>query len=273
MPIYAHHAHVFPQSVNPAATIDRLLQLLDACDIDGATCFAPFAYQVDGTGIDPNTWLAHELKNQPRLWGFGTIDLRRPDILDQVRAAADLGFKGLKIHPQAQEFELLAPRAMSLYEAAQERNLFLTFHSGVHHYRIKSYRVLDFDEIAEHFPSLRFSLEHVGGYAFFHEALAVITNRIPFPPKPGKRAMVFGGLTSIFTPHYNRFWYMSRDRLIETILQAGAEQLIFGLDFPYNVEEGTHMALETLRSLDLSPTDLSLILGGNLKRELNFDLP
>jgi uncharacterized protein len=204
------------------------------------------------------------------LRGFGTIDLRRDDIADQVKRVVDLGFKGLKIHPQAQEFDLLEPRAFELYGAAQDANLFLTFHSGVHHYRIKSYNVLHFDEVAEHFPDLRFSLEHVGGYSFFYDALAVITNRIPFPPKPGKRAMVFGGLTSIFTPDYNRMWYMSRDRLMETILQAGAEQLIFGLDFPYNLEDNTKLALKTLGELGLPKSDLALILGGNIRRELGY---
>lgn len=270
MSIFAHHAHVFPETVRPEGSISRLLRLLDDCQIDNAVCFAPFAYQLAGTGLDQNAWLAEQLKTQPRLRGFGTVDIHRPDIEDQVRAIADLGFGGIKIHPQAQEFDLLAPEAFRLYAAAEQRNLFLTFHSGVHHYRMRSYRVVNFDEIAHHFPELRFSLEHVGGYSFFHEALAVIVNRIPFPPKPGKRCLVFGGLTSIFTQDYNRFWYMSRERLLELIAQAGIQQLIFGLDFPYNLEENTKIALATLRSLELSESDLALILGGNLRRELGY---
>lgn len=268
MSIYAHHAHVFPESVNPDGTIERLLRLLDACDIEGAVCFAPFAYQVAGTDIDPNRWLAKRLAGQSRLAGFGTIDLRRGNIAEQVHEAAELGFKGLKLHPQVQEFDLLSPEAFEIYAAAQAKNLFVTFHSGIHHYRIKSYRVLDFDEVAHHFPDLRFSLEHVGGYCFFHEALAVITNRIPFPPMPGKRCMVFGGLSSIFTQDYNRYWYMSRDRLTELVAQAGVTQLIFGLDFPYNLEENTRLGIKTLRELGLPPSDLALILGGNIRREL-----
>ena len=82
--------------------------------------------------------------------------------------------------------------------------------------------MLRFDEIAELLPGLRFSMEHVGGYHFFPEALAVIFNSIPFPPVPGKRCLVYGGLTSVFTPHYNRFWYMPRERMLELIAQVGA---------------------------------------------------
>src|SRR5204863_7573110 len=102
--------------------------------------------------------------------------------------------------------DILDPRAMQVYEAAQDLNLFCTFHSGVHHYRIAHYNVMKFDEVAYNFPELRISLEHVGGYSFFPQALAVIVNNIPFPPVPGRRPKVFGGLTSVFTTDYNRFW-------------------------------------------------------------------
>jgi predicted TIM-barrel fold metal-dependent hydrolase len=269
-PVLAHHAHVFPESVNANGTADRLLRLLDDCGIDGAVCFAPVAHQLQGTGLDPVAWLAGELKSRPRLHGFGTVDLRRRDIREQVRRIADFGFRGIKVHPNAQEFDMLGESALELYGAAQDENLFLTFHSGVHHYRIKHYNVLNFDEIAWNFPKLRLSLEHVGGYSFFPEALAVIVNNIPFPPRPGERPRVFGGLTSVFTPHYNRFWYMPRERLLEAVAQAGASLLIFGLDFPYNLEDNTKLGLRTLRELGLPESDLALILGGNLRRELGI---
>jgi predicted TIM-barrel fold metal-dependent hydrolase len=270
MKIFANHAHVFPESINPGGTIDRLLKLMDHCNIDEAVCFAPFADQVKGTDIDPPKWLAKQLTSQPRLKGFGTINFHRDDLEDQVKAIAELGFRGIKLHPQVQEFDVVGERSFRVYEAAQRHKLFLTFHTGIHHYRIKSYNVLDFDEVAHHFPELRFSMEHVGGYCFFNDALAVITNRIPFPPVPGKRCMVFGGLTSIFTQDYNRYWYMSRDRMIELFAQAGAPQLIFGLDFPYNLEQNTLTALSTLNDLGLSSDDLALVLGGNLRRELGY---
>ena len=266
--VLAHHAHVFPESVNPGGSVDRLLRLLDACDIGGAVCFAPFPHQMPGT--DPVQWLASEIRGRDRLHGFGTVDVRRHDLRDQVRRIADAGLRGIKLHPNAQEFDLLGDAALEIYAAAQDEDLFLTFHSGVHHYRIKHYNVLGFDEIAYNFRKLRISLEHVGGYSFFNEALAVIVNNIPFPPEPGKRPRVFGGLTSVFTPHYNRFWHMPRERLVEAVAQAGAEQLIFGLDFPYNLEENTKLGLETLRGLGLPAEDLALILGGNLRRELGI---
>lgn len=269
--ILAHHAHVFPAAVNPNGTIERLLRLLDDCQIEQAVCFAPFSRQLKGTGIDHNAWLANEIASRDRLFGFGTIAFEAGDLKNQVKRIAELGLKGIKLHPNVQEFDILGSQAMEVYDAAQAHRLFCTFHSGVHAGRLRDYDVLKFDEVAQHFPDLRFSLEHVGGYHFFPQALAVIVNRIPFPPVPGKRCMVFAGLTSIFTPDYNRFWYMPPDRLRELVLQAGAEQLIFGLDFPYNLEDATRLGIRTIRELNLPEEKTALILGGNLRRELGLD--
>ena len=84
--VTANHAHVFPESINPNGTIDRLLRLMDECQIDEAICFAPFPYQIEDKGIhDQNQWLADELKKYPRLYGFGTIDPHE-DLRERVKA-------------------------------------------------------------------------------------------------------------------------------------------------------------------------------------------
>ena len=63
--VTANHAHVFPASINPDGTIDRLLRLMDTCGIDEAICFAPFPYQIKNKNIpDQNLWLADELKKR-----------------------------------------------------------------------------------------------------------------------------------------------------------------------------------------------------------------
>jgi hypothetical protein len=267
--VFANHAHVFPESANPHGTIDRLLRLLDECEIESAVCFAPFAHQV-ANDLQPNAWLTNELRSRPRLHGFGTIDFQREDLEVQVEEAVDLGFRGLKLHPNAQQFDILSPMAFEVYEAAERRNLFISFHSGVHYYRLMEYRVTHFDEVAHNFPNLRFSLEHVGGYHFFNEALAVMVNRFPPPWIKDKKANVFAGLASIFTQHQNRFWYLKPEQIMEVILQTSIDQAIFGLDFPYNLEKETKIALETIRGLPLPDSEREKILGGNLRRELKL---
>lgn len=267
---FANHAHVFPPEVNPNGTIDALLRLLDECDIARAACFAPFASQFAAKGIDGccNDWLARELRSRSdRLVGVGTIDFSRPNVADQVKHVASLGFRALKLHPNAQDVGVLDARALAAYEAAQAHDLMIFFHTGVHQSRLNESRVLLFDEIAWRCPTLRFSLEHVGGYHFFNEALAVLFNHKPPPWNPGKNH-VFAGLTSVFSQKTNRFWYLNREQLLEIVLQIGVEQMIFGLDFPYNGVEETKLGIETVRGLGLSEGETNLMLGGNLAREL-----
>jgi len=265
----ANHAHVFPAALNSAGTIDQLLAHMDACEISQAVCFAPFPHQTAAQNLDPNAWLADQLKSQDRLFGFGTIDFTRADITQQVQRLADLGFKGIKIHPPGQKLSILSPPAIEVYRAAQEANLFLVFHTGIHHHRLRDARLVDWDEIAQEFPKLRFSMEHVGGWSFFHEALAVIANHVP-PPWEKNKCNVFAGLTSIFSQQALPFWYMSPDRLRELVRQGGVDQLIFGLDFPYNDVTATRRGIETILSLDLPEGAAAKILGGNLQRELGL---
>jgi predicted TIM-barrel fold metal-dependent hydrolase len=268
--ILAHHAHVFPESVKADGTVQRLLKLMDECGIAEAVCFAPFASQVRELGIDQNSWLVKAIGGTGRLYGFGTVDLSREDVKDQVRRIAELELKGIKLHPNIQQFDVVGERAMEIYAAAEEHRLFLTFHTGVHHYRLKHYSVLAFDEIAWNFPRLHFSMEHIGGYHFFSEALAVIFNNIPFPPRPDLPPRVYGGLVSVFQRDYLPFWYMPPERMIEAIRQVGAERLIFGMDFPYNMEENVKMGLKAVEALPLDAKQRELILGGNLRRELGL---
>ncbi len=266
--IFAHHAHVFPENVRSHGTVKRLLELMDACGIERAVAFAPFAYQVGTQGAESSIWLSKEIKDEARLVGFGTIDFDRP-IAEQVRAIHDLGFPGIKLHPAAQKFDVLGEPAWEVYREAERVGLFLTFHTGIHWHRIKDYQVIHFDEIAYHFPKLRFSMEHVGGYHFLNEAMAVILNNMR--TQDGKRlSNVYGGLTSVFDRDKQRHWYMGPERLNDVVWQVGAQQLIFGLDFPYNGIAETKVALEMLGDVELSDDERRMVLGGNLERVLGL---
>ena len=49
-------------------------------------------------------------------------------------------------------------------------------------------------------------------------------------------------------------------------MKFGAERFIFGADFPYNSVEENRKALEVLKGMGLSLSDVSLIVSGNLER-------
>ena len=95
----ANHAHVFPEEVRSWGTIEKLLELMEQCQIEKAVAFAPFPMQ----GVEePNSWLYKALEGRKELIGFGVIDFSRANLADQVKQAKDYGFLGLKLHPAYQ---------------------------------------------------------------------------------------------------------------------------------------------------------------------------
>jgi predicted TIM-barrel fold metal-dependent hydrolase len=273
--IYANHAHLFPKGTKPNADIDKLKELMSACGIEKAVCFAPFHNQMDmydvSRGQNPNDWLSNEIKDEPSLIGFGTINFERDDLKEQVKHISELGFKGIKIHPAYQEVKVDSPELFEVYEQAQEENLFLSFHTGLHWHRIRDYQMLLFDEVAYNFPRLRFSMEHMGGYSFFKEALLVMNNN-----SRDEIQHVFAGWTSIpmgedeFGNPRRGVWSLTDDDLCDLIYQTGTERSIFGLDFPYNDIEKTKKAIDRIKNLPISEEAKRGILGENLKRELKL---
>lgn len=270
--IFANHAHLFPKGSKDNAQLENLKQLLAECNISKAVCFAPFNHQTERVGIkeNPNKWLYNEIKNENNLIGFGTIHFDIGSLKEQVSEINDLGFKGIKIHPAAQEIRVDGRELYEVLAQAEKLGLFVSFHTGLHWHRISDYSMLLFDEIAYNFPALKFSMEHMGGYSFFKEALLIMNNN------SRKGNNVFAGLTSISTEK-DEFgntrlgaWSLSDDQLCDLIHQTGAKNSIFGLDFPYKDAEYTKNAIDRIKNLSVSEEAKKGILGENLKSALNL---
>ncbi len=264
--IFANHAHVFPEEIKPAGTIDKLKMLMDKCGIDKCVCFAPFPdrFQEEGRADTPNEWLAKELKNQPDLYGFGTVDFNAKNLRDEVDKIAELGFKGIKMHPPYQEFDIDGEDAFKVYERAEELGLFISFHCGMHWHRLKGVRPILFDEVGWHFKNLRFSLEHLGGFHFYNESLAVMCNN----SREGIQPRVFAGWTSVSDRKGTGAWTLSNEQLETIIFQTGEENSIFGLDFPFNKADYINYEIERFKSLNISDTAKENLLGNTLKKVL-----
>jgi len=266
--IIANHAHVFPKEVRENGTVDKLKELMDACGIDKCVCFAPFQGRLTECGFTekPNEWLAKTIQSDPDLYGFGTVDFDAPDLKGQVKRIADLGFKGIKLHPPYQEFKVDGEEAFQVYEQAQEEGLFLSFHCGMHWHRLKDNLPVLNDEIGWNFPNLRISLEHIGGYHFFRDALAVMCNN----SRGGTQPRIFAGWTSIGDFNGIGGWTLTDEELEIVIRQTGEERSMFGLDFPYNDAEEIKYDMARIRRLHISDTAKENILGGTLAEILGI---
>lgn len=242
MEIFAHHAHVFPEEMHFSSpltpshgTVSELLAFLDQLQIDRTIAFAPYPHVMESVGKDSNEWLANKTRKEQRLLGFGVVDFRHgvSTIKQQVRKIKGLGLVGIKIHPAVQNINVVGRKAFAAYEAAEEMHLPISFHTGIHFHRIRDDHPLLYDEIAHKFPTLVFSLEHVGGYNFFYEATAVILNNI-IGKEERKNCNVYAGLASSFSDSPKTiFWFLGIERYGELLKLIGDDYILFGLDFPY----------------------------------------
>ena len=270
--IFANHAHVFPKGSKDNAQLENLKELMEKCEIESAVCFAPFNHQTERVGIkiNQNKWLFDEIKNEKNLIGFGTINFDIGSIQNQVKEIKELGFKGIKVHPAAQEVKVDGRELFEVYAEAEKQGLFVSFHTGLHWHRIKDYSMLLFDEVAYNFPNLKFSMEHVGGYSFFKEALLIMNNN------SRKGNNIYAGLTSINLEKDSLgnmrqgAWSLTDDDLCTLIHQTGEKNSIFGLDFPYKDVEYTKNAIERIKKLPITEEAKKGILGENLRMALNL---
>ncbi len=261
--IFANHAHVFPESFRQDGSIPVLKEAMDYAGIASCVCFAPF-YEYFHGALDSNEWLSQELKDETNLVGFGVIDFSSHNYADQVKKIADLGFKGIKVHPAFQKVRIDGPECSAVYAEAEKKNLIISFHTGIHWHRIADYNMLLFDEVAYRFPSLRITLEHVGGYCFFKDAVAVLLNN----HRSGAPYHVYAGLTSVFDRDMNRYWYLSDEQIKDLLWLVGEEACIFGIDFPFNSAIEIKRVIDHIESMDIPEMSKDAILGGNLSRLL-----
>lgn len=268
--IFANHAHIYPKCLRENGCVDALLELMDECEIEKCVCFATFADKLkeNGMTVDTNEFLAKEIAPHKNLYGFGVIDFDYDNLEEQVEKIASLGFYGIKLHPAYQEFNIMGEKAQRVYAAAQDKNLFLSFHTGIHWHRLADYQMLLYDDMANKFPKLRFSMEHLGGYHFFREGLAVMVNN-----SRNEVRNTFAGWTSIAMDDNGLYdyWSHSDDELKTLVHQTGPYNHIFGLDFPFKKVDYTKKAIQRIIDLDIPEEAKEGILGKNLARELNID--
>ncbi|MFW5867829.1 MAG: amidohydrolase family protein [Armatimonadota bacterium] len=265
MEIFANHAHVFPDDIRADGSVDSLLGLLDACEIARAVCFAPYRSHIGDRGYpEPNEWLVEAIADEERLVGFACIRPVDEDAIERLESAVEMGLRGCKIHPAADKFDILDDRAMDFYAAAEEMGVLLDFHTGPHWYRIKHYHPLGFDEIAWKYKRLKMVFEHIGGYPFYHDMLAVLGNNLPV----GRPGHLFGGVSSVLNRDLQRLWYLGIEKVGDAIFRLGEDMPIYGLDFPYNSAEMVQDDLRQLRTLVLSDEGFEKLFGGNLERAM-----
>ena len=202
----------------------------------------------------------------PKVFSFGAVHPDNEDYRSELARAAELGLKGIKVHPFYQDTDVDDIRYLRIFGRAAELGLVVVTHAGadigypgaVHCSPDMCRHVVR--EIGE----FRFVLAHMGGWRCWEEVpeklsgcgvyldTAFSTGRIsPLPDGywDGKDLSLMGG-----------------ERVMEYVRAFGADHILFGTDSPWSPQKESR---EFIEKLPLTPEEQSLILGGNAVKLLS----
>ena len=235
----------------------HLLRRLDADGIERAVLVNYPSPDLMGFTSRVNEYVAEYCAAAPdRLIAMGGVHPRfTDDAAAEVRRAADMGVRALKLHPPHMAVEpnaylhgLDALRA--LYEEAQRLKLPVMIHTGTSIFpgaRSRTGEPMPIDDVAVDFPGLTIILAH-GGRPLWMEQAFFLVRRFP---------QVFMDVSSIPPRSILRYW----PRLAEV-----ADKVLYGSDWPAPGVKSMADNLRAFRELGLPAEAEAKILDGNARK-------
>ena len=231
-------------------TIKSYLEYLENCGIDMGVLL-PIATKPSQQTII-NDWVV--LQDGKRIVPFGSIHPHADDALFELERIKSLGLKGIKLHPDYQEFFVDEQRYFPIYEKCVQLGLVIVFHTGYDPIspdltHATPQRMLT---VLKKFPKLKTVLAHLGGMYHFDEVerlLAGISGEVYFDT-----AYLAGECEP--------------EQLLRIIKKHGADRILFASDFPWHQPE---KEIALINSLDLSDDDKEKIFYKNAIRLLKLE--
>jgi predicted TIM-barrel fold metal-dependent hydrolase len=170
---YVEAAETYFRSKVVRRSLDELAH--DYQDLDMlAVLLAWDAETATGRPRVPNQLVADACRDHPEAFvGFGSVDpLKGERAVAELDRVAELGLKGVKLHPSLQAFAPDDERHWPLYERCEELGLILLFHTGTsgigagqpggQGIRLDYARPIRLDAVAASFPDLKIIAAHFG---------------------------------------------------------------------------------------------------------------
>ncbi|MFO8007026.1 MAG: amidohydrolase family protein [Candidatus Brocadiia bacterium] len=261
------HTHAFPDELAPKAievlnseiereawavldgTISGLLRSMDDAGIERSViCSIATAPKQEAPILRWSLSVADE-----RIIPLASVHPETPDPTVSVRRVAEAGLRGIKLHPQYQEFAVDERRLWPLYGAMAEAGLMLTFHAGrdiafpPEDDRAAPRRIL---KVHQAFPEMPIVAAHMGGWKMWDEVAETLAG------------------TDVYMETSYTFDMPEQEDVRRVVEMHPVERVLFGTDSPWREQGET---LELVRRAYAEPAEQEMVLRRNAERLLGLD--
>lgn len=221
------HAHIFPDKIaaKAAAGIGRfydiptrhdgsLTQMLleeDRAGVSRVVAHSVATTPTQVAHINEFIMAAHD-ENPGRIIPFAALHPDTPEMESVIQGIVAAGFKGIKLHPDFQEFQLDEPRALRMFSLIADAKLPVLIHTG--DYRYDHSNPGRMAHLLDEIPNLTAICAHLAGWSVYDEARRVLAGR----------ALYVDTSSSLYT--------LQPAHAAELIRAFGVRRVMFGTDYP-----------------------------------------
>lgn len=263
MEIIDAHAHIYPAKIAekatqaigdfygikmsmPAGVSERLIETGKAA---GITRYVVHSCATKAEQVAHiNEFIKAETDAHKEFIGYMTLhqDMTEEEVDAEVARCINMGFKGVKLHPDFQKFYIDDENVEKIYRAVGDKFPIL-FHTGDNRYEYsKPYRLAN---IAKKYKNVKFIGAHFGGYRCWDELDC------------------YNGLDNVYFDTSSSLSFISVEKATGLIRKFGAEKFFFGTDFPmWNASE----EIERFNKLPLTGDEREKIFALNIKTLLKI---
>jgi predicted TIM-barrel fold metal-dependent hydrolase len=215
-----------------------------------------------------NEWLSEICKENKSFIGFGSVhpDEEKEALIEMERCVNDLGLKGLKLHPNTQQFDCGHPYLIEIMNKAAELDIPII---------LDSYSPFDDNQPSKIFKMVlsssetKLCLAHVGWWKYMDFAIYG-----DFQSRSAIKLNVYFDLTAILpilinTPFQDQFLWICE--------QLGRDNLLFGSDYPFFIkgQDGPELctpkqSLDICRNFGFQDEWIPYIIGENARKLLKL---
>jgi predicted TIM-barrel fold metal-dependent hydrolase len=239
--IFDAHTHLGNDIDGMTGDLDELLAAMDRYGVSRA-----FMFCLDEPDRHPgfraanDRTLAFAERSAGRLIPFVRLDLTEGPV-EEARRVLDLGARGIKLHPRAQQFLVDDVRLDPIFALAAERRVPILIHGG----RGLPPIAAGLHALVDRYPGSQLIIAHAG-------------------------IADLAGLAGHFSGHAGVFFDTSTWSAIDLLdfyRQVPPEQILYASDYPYGTQPGSLLiALKTARAAGLGDEQVRLMLAGNAER-------